>query len=157
MAFSRQEYWSRSPLPFPEDLLVPGIKLGSPALQTDSCIAGRFSTNWARRDSWKHIRISLFFIQHLIILSLLHGFTKIGGQSLIFLQQKNRVRWSDVTWEFGECAWKSFWLCWFEGWPLLQGEAWRKEENAHPESDSEMRAWVSHGRAGYRMCNVGVK
>ena len=45
MAFSRQEYWSRSPLPFPEVLLVPGIKPGSPALQMDSCIAGGFFTN----------------------------------------------------------------------------------------------------------------
>ena len=33
MAFSRQEYQSRSPFPFSKDLLNPGIKLGSPALQ----------------------------------------------------------------------------------------------------------------------------
>ena len=36
MAFPRQEYWSGLPCPPPEDLLVPGIKLASPAL------AGRF-------------------------------------------------------------------------------------------------------------------
>ena len=36
MGFSRQEYWSELPFPFPEDLPNPQIKPGSPALQTDS-------------------------------------------------------------------------------------------------------------------------
>ena len=36
MGFSRQEYWSGYPLPPPRDLLDPGIKHGSPALQADS-------------------------------------------------------------------------------------------------------------------------
>ena len=31
-----QEYWSGQPIPSPEDLPNPGIKLGSPALQADS-------------------------------------------------------------------------------------------------------------------------
>ena len=35
MEFSRQEYWSRLPLPSP-DLPDPGIEPGSPALQADS-------------------------------------------------------------------------------------------------------------------------
>ena len=35
MEFSRQEYWSGSPFPSPGDLLNPGIKPGSPALQAD--------------------------------------------------------------------------------------------------------------------------
>ena len=34
--YSRQEYWSGLPFPSPEDLLDPGIKPGSPALQADS-------------------------------------------------------------------------------------------------------------------------
>ena len=34
--FSRQEYWSGLPFPFPWDLPDPGIKPGSPALKTDS-------------------------------------------------------------------------------------------------------------------------
>jgi len=34
MGFSRQEYWSGLPFPSPEDLPNPGIKPGSPALQT---------------------------------------------------------------------------------------------------------------------------
>ena len=32
MRFSRQEYWSGLPCPFPGNLLDPGIKPGSPAL-----------------------------------------------------------------------------------------------------------------------------
>ena len=32
MGFSRQEYWSRLPLPSPGDLPDPGIKPGSPTL-----------------------------------------------------------------------------------------------------------------------------
>ena len=34
--FSGQEYWSGLPFPSPGDLPYPGIKPGSPALQTDS-------------------------------------------------------------------------------------------------------------------------
>ena len=36
MEFSRQEYWSGSPFPSPGELLDPGIKSGSSALQADS-------------------------------------------------------------------------------------------------------------------------
>ena len=36
MGFSRQEYWSGLPFPFPRHLPTPGIKPGSPALQTDA-------------------------------------------------------------------------------------------------------------------------
>ena len=36
MGFSRQEYWSGVPFPFPGDLPNPGIEPGSPALQADT-------------------------------------------------------------------------------------------------------------------------
>ena len=36
MGFSRQEYWSRLPFPFPGDLPDPGIEPRSPTLQADS-------------------------------------------------------------------------------------------------------------------------
>ena len=36
MEFSRQEYWSGLPFPFPGDLPNPGIDPGSVALQADS-------------------------------------------------------------------------------------------------------------------------
>ena len=36
MEFSRPEYWSGEPIPSPQDLPNPGIKLESPALWADS-------------------------------------------------------------------------------------------------------------------------
>ena len=36
MGFSRQEYWSGLPFPFPGDLSDPGIETRSPALQADA-------------------------------------------------------------------------------------------------------------------------
>ena len=39
MGFSRQEYWDWLPFPSPRDLPNPGIKPGSPALQTDSLLS----------------------------------------------------------------------------------------------------------------------
>ena len=39
MDFSRQEYWSGLPFPFPGDLLNPGIEPGSPALQADALLS----------------------------------------------------------------------------------------------------------------------
>ena len=36
MGFSRQEYWSGLPFPFPGDLPDPGIEPRSPALQADA-------------------------------------------------------------------------------------------------------------------------
>ena len=45
--FSRQEYWSGWPFPFPGDLPNPGIEPRAPTLQAVSCIEDRFFTNWA--------------------------------------------------------------------------------------------------------------
>ena len=39
MEFSRQEYWSGLPFPFPGDLPNPGIEPRSPALQTDALLS----------------------------------------------------------------------------------------------------------------------
>ena len=36
MGFSKQEYWSGLPFPFPGDLSNPGIEPGSPTLQADA-------------------------------------------------------------------------------------------------------------------------
>ena len=38
MGFFQQEYWNELPFPSPGDLLEPGIKSGSPALQADSLL-----------------------------------------------------------------------------------------------------------------------
>ena len=42
MKFSKQEYWSGLPFPFPGNLPDPGMEL---------CIAGRFFTIWATREA----------------------------------------------------------------------------------------------------------
>ena len=39
MGFSKQEYWSGLPFPFPGDLPDPGIKPGSPTLQADALLS----------------------------------------------------------------------------------------------------------------------
>ena len=39
MGFSRQEYWSGLPFPFPGDLPNPGIEPRCPALQTDALLS----------------------------------------------------------------------------------------------------------------------
>ena len=39
MEFSRQEYWSGDPFPFPGDLPDPGIQPTSPVLQADSLLS----------------------------------------------------------------------------------------------------------------------
>ena len=39
MEFSRQEYWSGLPSPFPGDLPAPRTEPGSPALQEDSLLS----------------------------------------------------------------------------------------------------------------------
>ena len=39
MGFSRQEYWSGLPFASPGNLPNPGIKPGSPALQTDNLLS----------------------------------------------------------------------------------------------------------------------
>ena len=45
MGFSRQEYWSGLPFPFPGDLPDPGIE------SWVSCIAGRFVSVWVTREA----------------------------------------------------------------------------------------------------------
>ena len=39
MGFSRQEYWSGLPFPYPRDLPNPGMEPWSPALQTDALLS----------------------------------------------------------------------------------------------------------------------
>ena len=52
MEFSRQEYWSGWPFPFPGDLCYPGIEPWSPALQADSlCLSYQGSQTSLRKAS----------------------------------------------------------------------------------------------------------
>ena len=66
MEFSRQEYWSKLPVPFPGDLLAPGIKPGF--------IAGRFFTKW---DIRKALVLSKFVFTELFAHSPMHYFFSI--------------------------------------------------------------------------------
>ena len=69
MGFSRQEYWSGLPFPFPGDLPNPGVEPRSPTLQADAlppeppgrpqtrdqacvpCIAGQILSHWTAREA----------------------------------------------------------------------------------------------------------
>ena len=51
MGFSRQEYWSGLPFPFPGDLPNPGIEPGSPVLQTDALPSGPHTHKKPIQDS----------------------------------------------------------------------------------------------------------
>ena len=53
MGFSRQEYWSELPFPFPGDLPDPGIKPGSPALQADDLLHPKRAQNTF--TSWENL------------------------------------------------------------------------------------------------------
>ena len=50
MGFSRQEYWSVLPFPFPGDLPDPGINPRSPALQADALPLSRQGPNCSGGD-----------------------------------------------------------------------------------------------------------
>ena len=71
MGFSRQEYWSELPFPFPGDLPNPGIEPGSPALQIDALPSeplGKPNSNKFERCHWfKYVAliISLVFSNNL--------------------------------------------------------------------------------------------
>ena len=60
MGFPRQEYWSGLPFPSPEDLLDPGIKPGSPALQADSLPSACSKTT---RNAQQEFIVSQFWRQ----------------------------------------------------------------------------------------------
>ena len=59
MGFSRQEYWSGLPLPFPGDLPNPGIKPRSPALQADSLPVGLGPWVWEECIAFLYTNASL--------------------------------------------------------------------------------------------------
>ena len=66
MGFSRQEYWSGLPFPFPEDLPDPGIKPWFPALQVNSLLSyeGRLWRTLGAGNSfmWTAVSPQLFWL-----------------------------------------------------------------------------------------------
>ena len=77
MRFSRQEYWSGSPFPSPEDLPNPGIEPRFPALQAD------FFTIWGTKEDlvwkWKLLSPVRLFVTPWTIQSN----TRVGSLSLL--------------------------------------------------------------------------
>ena len=85
MAFSRQEYQSGLLFPSPVDLPNPGIKPGSPALQTDAFPSEPPGKPWTTGKSlYFHLQIilSIKFLSPLLLLLLL----------LLLLSRFSRVR-----------------------------------------------------------------
>ena len=64
MEFSRPDYWSGQPFPSPGDLLNPGIKPRSPALQADSLPANRFLKKQIGGFGFPSLRIFQFAMIH---------------------------------------------------------------------------------------------
>ena len=65
MEFSRQEYWSELPFPFPGNLPDPGMKPRSPVLQADSLLSeppGKTCTEGKSFGSYSSAR---FYSRHL--------------------------------------------------------------------------------------------
>ena len=87
MGFSRQEYWSVLPFPFPRDLSDPGVELGFTALQVDSLPAEPPEKPYITY-SLPSLRICLFLIFHPIMFSTVRKiqcvtFHRVGTQQVI--------------------------------------------------------------------------
>ena len=66
MEFSRPEYWSELSFPSPGDLPNPGIEPRSPALQTDSFLAGPYDPaiqllTMYTREICTEVNVRIFF------------------------------------------------------------------------------------------------
>ena len=64
MGFSRQDYWSGLPFPSPGDLLNPGIKPGSPALEADALTTeppGKPDTSKQRNNKYNSENVLLWW------------------------------------------------------------------------------------------------
>ena len=83
MGFSRQEYWSGSPFPSPEDLPDPGIKPGSPALQADALPSKPYLLN----------HVSILFTQLSCPLALTYTYLNHSWRYLWFLLTLQKLQW----------------------------------------------------------------
>ena len=82
MGFSRQEYWSGLPFPFPEDLQT-----------LVSCIAGRFLTNWATREARPGVKSSLLSKVRVVSTSL-NGWGKKKRKVAYFVAHDNFIQFN---------------------------------------------------------------
>ena len=79
MGFSKQEYWSGLPFPFPGDLLDPGIKPRCPALQADT-LPSEPPGNEAEVDIF--LEFSCFFYDWMGVGNVISGSSAIYKSSL---------------------------------------------------------------------------
>ena len=66
MEFSRQEYWSGLPFSSPGDLPNPGIKPGSPALQTEA-----LPSEPPGKKPTVYYKYSIYLVSYLVIIYLI--------------------------------------------------------------------------------------
>ena len=71
MGFSRREYWSGLPFPYPGDLLNPGIEPGSPALQAHSLPCEPPRQVWVPQRG-RRIRHVFHFLYFMMLCHLRH-------------------------------------------------------------------------------------
>ena len=100
MAFPRQENWNGLPFPSPRDHPNPGIEPGSPALQVDSCLAGRFFTNWATREilpyAFHHLCVHACVLNHFSCVWLFKTLWTIAFQSPLSMRFSGQEYWSGL-------------------------------------------------------------
>ena len=80
MGFSRQEYWSGLPFPFPGDLPDPRIERGSPALQADT-----LPTELQGKPSNITLAIALWLVGWLFLFVFYKNLSSDQGSYLLFL------------------------------------------------------------------------
>ena len=132
MGFSKQEYWSGLPFPFPGDLSDPGIKPGSPALQADALLSEP-QGNETEVDIF--LEFSCFFYDWTDAVHVNSGSSAVSKSCLniskflvhILLNQSNLENFENYfasMWNECNCAvvWKLFDIAllwnWSENWPF---------------------------------------
>ena len=113
VGFSRQEYWSGLPFPSPENLPLPGIKPGSPALQADALPSELLVKlfNWRYTKESLISGISLFHFEAFPLKKLIYH---IGQYGKSHLYRRRNVHY--ILWKLGlSLGPMSLWL---PGYPL---------------------------------------
>ena len=126
MEFSRQEYWSGLPFPFPGDLPDPGIEPGSPSLQADALLS---EPPEAGQVVWYSHLLKNF--PQFIVIHRVKGFGIVNKAEIaVFLDslafsmiQQVFAIWSLVPLPFLKPAWTTgssrFMYCWRLSWKFF--------------------------------------